>query len=65
MKAARERAIDIAYRIIGPEKFTRGCFLRVLEDEAEAGESARKLVREIERGIELDRHEIAKAQAPS
>lgn len=64
MKTARERAIDIAYEFIG-KGFSREMFRLMIEDHGDNGESARRVIGAIERGIERDRADVEKTRQPS
>ena len=64
MKLARDRAVDIAYGVLG-EGYSRPFFVQLLNDTGSTGVMARRIVDAIERGIEQDRAEIRKAAGPS
>lgn len=64
MKTARDRAIDIVWGALG-DGFSRPFFVQLMQDTGSTGMLAKKVVDAVEKGIEQDRAEVAKARAPS
>lgn len=64
MKTARQRAVEIARKIFGPG-MTPELFERVVVDDGDLGETVRKAVGVIEKGIEEDRRVLLAAGLPS
>jgi len=64
MKSIKDRAIDILWEMIGKE-FSREIVISMAADKSPNGESLRKSLRAIERGIEADRREAQAMRAPS
>lgn len=64
MKTARERAIDAAHRLL-IAGVSRDLFLRLLDDNSEAGKGSREAVRLLTQAFEDDRRAVASETAPS
>ncbi len=63
-KTPRDRAVDVAHRLLA-SSFSRPLFLRLLEDDSDAGKAAREAVRQLAHAFEEDRAAVAAERAPS
>lgn len=64
MKSPRDRAIESAHRLLA-SAFSRELFIRLLDDNSEAGKGAREAVRVLTQAFEEDRRAVAAETAPS